>query len=193
MHSYITCTYCIFYAFSFIFRLEKEQRIKNDDKPSEKGLKSFMKESAYGLIILLLIFGLFIGVLSLLLKLSQLNFITTRRIQQWSLINWFYCFGFSNQLWNMINIDHLRTSTIYEFLYTNNRNISNLTKNKLNKILYLDSMIKTKLYEEHNWRGMFIALYLNSSYVLQLLIQNPFQKHTALRYTYFAFCVHFVP
>eukprot|EP01084_Bolivina_argentea_P233574 393377_1 len=163
-------------------RNELEDQCKNVQQPKKRGLKRFMKESAYGLVIFVLFIGLGIGILSLLLKLSQLNFIIAKPIKNWTLLNFFYCFGFSNQLWNMVNVDQLKTFTIYEFLYTNNRNVNDLTCKKLQKILYLDSLIKTILHTQYGLRGVMISIYMPTSYILQILIKNPFQSNKP--YTY---------
>eukprot|EP01084_Bolivina_argentea_P233577 393382_1 len=92
-------------------RTQLQKQFSDNTEHNKHGLKQFMTEAAYGLVILLLLIGLAAGIASLLLKLSQLHFITTKQITDWTLLNWFYCLGFSNQLWNMVNIDQLKTFT----------------------------------------------------------------------------------
>eukprot|EP01084_Bolivina_argentea_P272154 463283_1 len=173
------------------YRQEIEDKIKDKLNKYKQQLETesikfnhFMKESAYGLIILFIFLGLALGLLSLILKLSQLKFIiNSDDIIDWGFWDWFACIGFANQLWNMVNINQIKSFAVYDLLYTNKQNISRFTKGKMNKMLYLDSLLKTKLMETFKWKGVLIAISLKYKHVLQFLIKNQHERERHLKFS----------
>ena len=92
-----------------------------------------------------LIFGLIVGFLSLILKLSQFSFINDSTMSNWSLLgDWYYLLGFSNQLWNMVNQDNLIIHSILEFLYIDVVSFE-INRDSRYKIMSMESVVKSTL------------------------------------------------
>jgi len=70
---------------------------------------------------LLQIFGPFLGIISLLLKLSLLKFATNKLFYEWTFFHFLKFLGFLNQITGMRDINLIELQTIEHFIFSNHR------------------------------------------------------------------------
>ena len=130
--------------------------------------KSAKQAFAGTFLIFLLSICLILGMIALILKLSQLDFIGDTALRQWNFQNWYTFLGFCNQIWNMSNENQSVINGIFKFLYMDNVNFR-VTRESCYKIMKLESVIKMSLVKFHGIRGFLIGSSLNVTLVGKIL------------------------
>ena len=141
------------------------------------------------ILVILLMFGLIVGLIAFVYKLSQFSFITSNTVDGWSVYpDWYNIIGFSNQLWGMVNLQNVELSSILNFIFIDVE-LRSVSRESRYKIMSMDSVIKMTLIEKHSWftisrkyrycfrlncRGFLIALSNQASIFRQILLHNPF-------------------
>eukprot|EP01084_Bolivina_argentea_P043352 79885_1 len=115
--------------------------------------------------------SLLLGTMSLLLKLSQLSFINHKGIFSLSGYELYFVLAFCNQLWNMTNEDQIRVDTIYKCLFMDNIQ-SKYTRYVAENTLYIDTIFKHNLWENHGWKGALLSLQTNWKLVLKVVFKS---------------------
>eukprot|EP01084_Bolivina_argentea_P185370 319654_1 len=122
------------------------------------------------ILIIILIGFLFIGFLSLILKLEQFAFITQKDAFSFTLYELWLLISFCNQLWSMINEDEIRTDTIYKCLFMDCIKCSYST-NVAKKVKQIDDTIKANLWKYHS---IFLPFKINWKFVFKLSFKQSF-------------------
>eukprot|EP01083_Nonionella_stella_P239645 838558_1 len=133
--------------------------------------------STWFVVITLLFIALFVGVLSLVLKLSMFSYVgQIDTIATWTPTQWFLFLFFVNQIWNINDMEMIQITTIYRFLYVDYR--VKYTRYVSQRMCMLDSVIKEELFKSHGYRGLLLAICLNSELLQKILIKPEYELNT---------------
>ena len=108
------------------------------------------------------------GVVSLLMKISQLAFVGGREAVEWTAADWFTMAAFCNQLWGMVNADDAALETLYQFVFMDSS--CKLTRYISHRCLILDDVIKTALCRNYGVRGALLALSFDATLLKKIII-----------------------
>eukprot|EP01084_Bolivina_argentea_P291134 500334_1 len=121
-------------------------------------------------VLLLLISAAFltIGILSLVLKLTQFTYFTRSEVWELQFRQYLVLGGFCNQLWGMVNYQPIRLDTMYKFIYMEGIKCR-YSRFVADNIAQLDAIIKYKLWEYHGWKGFMLALQMDWKMVYKIV------------------------
>ncbi|ETO15703.1 hypothetical protein RFI_21659 [Reticulomyxa filosa] len=157
---------------------EKKNELEEKCKGIDWGMFQIKGPNAYtrpvfALLLLISIFLCTVGVMSLILKLSSLTFVASTSMNEWSIMQWYYLFGFINQLWTMINTNQVKNTAMLELLSFNDQKMR-VDRWSFKRILEFRNVIRGCLTDKYGFIGYMFAINLPSSLFLRILIKNPF-------------------
>ena len=163
--------------YSFIKKSEDNGDFSFYTKPDYDGdfptFIALLQGGAWFISILLLICCLCLGLLCFVLKLSLFGFIISLPMSQWSIFDqWFVFLLFVNQIWNIVDVDSLKVSTIYQFLF-NDSSVEH-SKYVSQRTTILDSVIKEQLWRSFGFRGFLLALSMNAEIVQKIIVKKSY-------------------
>ena len=153
----------------------------NYDKPNDlkneihefNVINSMIHAGSWLIFICILIILLCFGAICLLLKLSLFAFIINLPITEWDFYyHWVPFILFINQIWNIIDIDSIKLSTIYQFLFIDSSIKYSRYVNQ--RISMLDNIIKEQLWVSFGNRGFLVALSLNDEIVHKIIVNKSY-------------------
>ena len=166
----------LFYQFRPLSIIDYMTDIYQNNNSKRKDNKSTIAKSAmiFRTIWLFAVFllCLFVGFLSLLIKLSQLTFIHDKWFHEYSQYEIIYLLGFSNQLWNMANENKIIIDSIFQFLYIDLVSFE-INRDSQIKIMTMEAIIKQTLVKVHGIRGLFVSIGLNHKLLSKILKTIP--------------------
>ena len=141
----------LFSALSFNQSKSKGHHHKNNF------LHSMVYTSTWFILMTLLVIALFIGVLSLVLKLSMFNYVgQIEKIDSWTVNQWFLFLFFVNQIWNISDVEKIKIETLYKFLFVDHR--VKYSRYVSQRMCMLDSVIKEELWRSHDIEDYYLPL-----------------------------------
>eukprot|EP01084_Bolivina_argentea_P174121 301607_1 len=124
--------------------------------------------STWIILIIVCLLLLCVGILSLLLKLSQFSFLNDDKISGYQI---YFTVAFCNQLWNISNENEIRIDTIYKCLFLDSIKC-NYTPSVAEKVNHIDSVMKSYLFKHHHFKGFLLSLQINWKFVFKLVFQD---------------------
>eukprot|EP01084_Bolivina_argentea_P026024 48372_1 len=163
----------------FSNKIMDEQREKLDENIAilQKKLKNttityrdeLAQYTTWIIMCLISIIFLFLGILSLMLKITQLSFIHDKALVDYTIWDVISLLGFCNQLWNICDTNKVKLEQIYQFAFSGPR--ANYTRYMCQNICIFDSVIKNQLCESYGFRGFLIAMCLKPSLLLKIIVK----------------------
>eukprot|EP01084_Bolivina_argentea_P073972 134205_1 len=129
-----------------------------------------IQNGSWIIFILITVILLTAGMTSLLGKLAQFQYINDIEIENWSFTQYYTFIAFCNQLWNICNEDKIKMDTIYRFIFMEQN--GKYTRFISNRIAMLDSVIKQTLCDTFNFRGLLLAISMDSNFLHKLIVQD---------------------
>eukprot|EP01084_Bolivina_argentea_P175198 303447_1 len=152
-----------------------EHKQQQNDKDKETNIEYMIHVASWISFIFISLCLLFVGMISLIMKLVQFKYLSDKDIFEWKYNQYFAFIAFCNQLWNMCNIDYVKKDTIYRFIFMKQN--AKYTRFIANKISIYDSIIKQQLLKSFGIKGLFLALSLNYKFLHKLIVQDMYDDY----------------
>eukprot|EP01084_Bolivina_argentea_P185397 319699_1 len=114
---------------------------------------------------------LLMGIISLILKISQFSFLNDKHPLSFSMYQIYFLIAFCNQLWNMTNEHQIRIDMMFNCL------LMDAIKCKYTRYIaehksYLDGIIKKNLCKYHGYKGLLLSLQLDWKFIFKLVFKD---------------------
>eukprot|EP01084_Bolivina_argentea_P306682 529999_1 len=167
-----------------IQHLEQQSSSKIDRKKMDIYLNRMAKVGSLMIILLVCSSLLAVGMLALVLKVSQLAFMHQRELIHWKFAEYFYLFAFCNQLWGMTDVNRIEINSIYKFLFVESK--KKVTRYISQHVSIMDDVIKSQLCKKYGWRGLLLGLSFDSKLLQNIIVKDydAFSVEDLLKYKF---------